>query len=79
MHLITASQSMKQKLAGLKEEVENPQVQWNIPTVIDGRSRVKISAGLQKTNDIIMQSDIININRKTLPDNSRKHLFQMHK
>lgn len=46
MHLITASQCMKQKLAGLKEEVKNPQLQWNITTVIDETSRVKTSARL---------------------------------
>lgn len=79
MHLIIALGCMKQNLAGLKEEAENPQLQWNITTVIDETSKVKTSAGLLKINDIIEQSNIININRKTLPDNSRKHLFQMHK
>lgn len=46
MHLITVLQCMKQKLSGLKEEVKIPQLQWNISTVIDETSRVKISAGL---------------------------------
>lgn len=48
MHLITASQCMKQKLAGLKEEVENTQVQWNIPTVIDGQVELKYEQGYRK-------------------------------